>query len=140
MTRSGTLHTLTAVIVALSLPTGLSLLWHHLSGDPMMRPLGITRDALQRTGQYDGLTIYAYVTWDPEDPDAPDQDAFVSALKNGFSAKGVEVLVKPRNGSSGSTVTYEIGPSTIGPMPIGSAVKGINAAVAAYRMNVPTEN
>lgn len=141
MVKTATVTTLGTIIVALVLPSGLSLLWHHWSGDPMMRPLGITQEALQDQGEADGdaLAIYAHVNWDPSDPSFPSQDALTRALTNGFSAKGLRVKVKMSSGGGGTAVTYEVGPSTIGPFPASNAAKGINAATAAYRMNHPFE-
>lgn len=133
--------TLGAVIVALILPSGLSLLWHHWSGDPMLRPLGITQEALQdqEEAEGDALTIYAHINWDPTDPSFSSQDTLAQALTKGFSAKGLRVKVKMSSGSGGTAVTYEVGPSTMGPFPASNSAKGINAAVAAYRMNYPFE-
>ncbi len=139
MVKSATVTTLAAVIFALTLPTMLSLLWHRWSGDPMMRPLGITQEALREQGETDGtaLTIYANVIWDPEDPSYGSSAEFAQALRNGFSAKGVNVIVKLASSDAGSFVTYTVGPSSMGPYPASRAAEGINAAVAAYRMNEP---
>ncbi len=140
MKNASKVRTLAVLIIALALPSFLSLLWHRLSGDPMMRPLGITQEALVESGDYDGLVIYADLAWDPKDRTVPDQESFARALKDGFWAKGMKVAIRPKPATGGSRVTYRIGPSTIGPMPAYDAVKGINAAVAAYRMNVPFKN
>ncbi|WP_139231431.1 hypothetical protein [Aliiroseovarius crassostreae] len=129
------IRVLAVLILVLVLPTFMSLLWHRLSGDPMMRPLGLTKEALQDEGE--GLIIYADLQLDPDDPSIPNPAAFRKAVQDGFLAKGVQVTIRPGVSDNGSVITYRIGPSTIGPLPAVQAVKGINAAVAAYRMNVP---
>ncbi|MDA5095062.1 hypothetical protein O2N63_13310 [Aliiroseovarius sp. KMU-50] len=137
MRKVATARVLGALILALSLPTFLSLLWHRLSGDPTMRPLGITKEALQdESGE--GLIIQAHVNWGTIEQSAASQQELARALIRGFSAKGVVVEVQSFSSQAPNpTVTYQVGPSTIGPFPAFSAAQGINAAVEAYRMNVP---
>lgn len=132
-----TATTLAMVVLAVSFPTFLSLLWHYLSGDPTIRPLGITREALIDSGDLEGLVIYANVAWDPTDTNYASDKSFAQALKNGFRAKGLDLSVKTHLSNQGSYVTYQVGPSTMGPFPASAAARGINAAVSAYRMNVP---
>lgn len=138
MSNMAKIRVLAVLIIALALPTFLSLLWHRLSGDPMMRPLGITKEAVQDE-EGEGLIIYADLQLDPDDPSIPNPAAFRKAVKDGFWAKGLQVTIRPGVSENGSVITYRIGPSTIGPLPAAQAVKGINAAVAAYRMNVPVK-
>lgn len=132
-----TVTTLAMVVLAVSFPTFLSLLWHYLSGDPTIRPLAITREALIDSGDYEGVVIHANVAWDPTDSSFASDKSFAQALRNGFRAKGLDLSVKTHLSNRGSYVTYNIGPSTVGPFPAQAATRGINAAAAAYRMAVP---
>lgn len=129
---------LATVITLVVLPTALALAWYHLTGDPTIRPLGLTREALVRhTGGGAVAGIVAHVEWDAARAGGASARKMQEALENAFRAKGVEVRVMFSESASGTRVTYHVGASAIGPYPQARAADGINAAVGAYRMKVP---
>lgn len=128
------------VIAALVLPSAVSLSWFHVTQNPNLRPLGLTREALRAyTGGYgdDAVVVARVVGAGPSD-DA--RDALARALVNAFAAKGVELEVAFLPGAGPPSVSYAIGTSVIGPYPASRAAQGIGAAVDAYRMKVPVGN
>lgn len=129
-----------AIILAVTLPTILSLTWHQITGDPRLRPLSITEENLRSfQGRPAGVNIVAIVDWDEARSGQLSQQDMQNTLISAFDAKGVDVYVTFRASGSGTFVTYEVGSSTIGPYPQNRAAQGIIAAVDAYRMNTPRQ-
>lgn len=128
---------LAAIIAAVVLPSAVALSWFHVTQNPNLRPLGLTREALRAyTGGYgDGAAIVARVTG--ADPSGDNREALTRALINAFGAKGVDLEVKFLPGTGPPMVSYVIGTSVVGPYPATRAAEGIGAAVEAYRMRVP---
>ncbi|MHA6265665.1 hypothetical protein ACXYMP_02200 [Aliiroseovarius sp. CAU 1755] len=128
---------LAAIIGIVAMPTAVALVWYYITQDPTMRPLGISKAALQQYESGPPLEIVAHVSWDPL-TDAQLIEPFTNALRGAFEAKGVpvrvELLATP---GQATTVVYDIGVSHLGPYPKFQAVNGVVAAVEAYRMNVP---
>jgi hypothetical protein len=131
----GYLATITTLIV---LPTVCALLWYFWTGDPTIRPLGLTREALRSyIGGGDTAGVTVLVDWDAVHTGAVTREQMQRALENAFRAKGVYVQVAFRESTGGTRVIYIVGSSVIGPFPQARAAEGINAAVEAYRMKVP---
>ncbi|MCI2399956.1 hypothetical protein [Aliiroseovarius subalbicans] len=128
------------LITVIVLPTAGALLYYYLSNDPTVRPLGITQQSLQafETGDVQAFEIVALVSFDDRRSGGVSRRVFATSLMNAFRAKGVNVRVAFKDtGAAGTWVTYQIGPSTVGPFPQSRAADGISAAVEAYRMTVP---
>jgi hypothetical protein len=125
------------IIAALVLPSAVSLSWFHVTQNPSLRPLGLTREALRAyTGGYgDNTMVVARVVG--ADPSDDASEALARALVNAFAAKGVELEVAFLPGTGPPRVSYAIGTSVIGPYPASRAAQGVSAAVDAYRMKVP---
>lgn len=128
---------LMAIIALAILPSAVALSWFHVTKNPNLRPLGLTREALRAyTGGYgDGTGVVARVTG--ADLSGDRQAALARALTNAFGAKGVDLEVKFLPGTGPPVVSYVIGTSVVGPYPATRAAEGIGAAVEAYRMRVP---
>ena len=136
--KQRSIATLIGIIILLVAPSAISLLWYRVTGDPLLRPLGITREKLRAYyGTGDWIEIVAEVEWDTARSGNVTRADMERALSNAFRAKGVDVHVVFKEGHSGTRVVYRIGPSVIGPYPQTRAAEGISAAVEAYRMNVP---
>jgi len=130
--------TLIAIIMLVVAPSAITLLWYKVTGDPLFRPLGITRQSLRAYyGSGDWIEIVAEVAWDSGHSGNVTRADMERALRNAFQVKGVDVHVVFTSSTSGTRVLYRVGPSSIGPYPQARAAEGINAAVEAYRMNVP---
>ncbi len=131
--------TIVVVILLLIAPSVIALSWYKVTGNPLFRPLGITRESM---GAYFGngewIEIVAEVAWDDSRSGRVTREDMERALRHAFKAKGIEEMrVVFRNSSKGTWVLYRIGPSAIGPYPQSRAAEGISAAVNAYRMNIP---
>ena len=136
--RQRGIATLVVIIVLVVAPSVISLGWYRVTGNPLFRPLGITRESMRAyygTGEW--IEIVAEVEWDQARSGQVTQRDMERALRNAFHVKGVEVRVVFRQSRTGTRVLYRVGPSSIGPYPQSRAAEGISAAVEAYRMNVP---
>ncbi|HFQ15911.1 MAG TPA: hypothetical protein ENK41_06090 [Rhodobacteraceae bacterium] len=126
---------LVAVLLVVG-PSAASLLWYAATGNPLLRPLGITRESIRAfDGGGDGTGIVALVDWDKNRAGQVTQADMTRALTNAFSVKGIDVWVVFRESDSGTQVTYKVGRSVIGPYPQSRAAEGIPAAAEAYHMN-----
>lgn len=130
---------LLGLIVLTVLPTLLTVVYQRLSHDPSFRPLDLTEDALRgRPGaRGERIEIVARVDWAPGRVGGLTPDGFEDALSEAFRAKGVRARVTFQPGQAVTRVSYQIGPSTIGPFPAARAADGISAAVEAFRMYSP---
>lgn len=128
------------VIGLVTMPTAGALTYYVLSNDPTSRPLGITQqslDAFERNGR-PAFEIVAHIAYDPRYSQGMDRTELARSLTNAFRSKGVHMRVAfTDTGGAGTWVTYQIGPSTMGPYPLSDASEGVRAAVEAYRMTVP---
>ena len=135
MRRKRGLATIIAIVLLVVTPTVVSLIWYKVTGNPWIRPLGITQEKIRA---YEGfssvLEIVAVVDWDPARSGQVAREDLRRALTQAFKVKGVPVRVVFNPGSSGTRITYRVGPSNIGPYPRARAAEGIGAAVEAYRM------
>ncbi len=130
--------TFLVVIFLLAAPTAVSMIWYKVTGNPLLRPLGITKEALQAyygTGKW--TQIVAEVEWDAQRSGRVTKADMKRALERAFAAKGVEVSVQFHPGHAGTKVLYRVGSSYFGPYPQSRAAEGISAVVDAYRMIVP---
>ncbi len=134
--RQRGIATFVLIVLLISGPTMFSLGWYKVTGDPLLRPLGVTEQSMRAYYGAQGYEIVARVDWD-ETRSGVSKDAMRQALVNAFKVKGVEVHVVFGTSNNGTHITYRVGPSTIGPFPQARAAEGINAAVEAYRMFVP---
>lgn len=135
MRRKRGLATIIAIVLLVVAPTVVSLVWYKVTGNPLIRPLGITQEKIRA---YEGLgsvlEIVAVVEWDPARSGQVRREDLRRALMRAFKVKGVPVRVVFDPGSSGTWITYRIGSSTIGPYAQARAAEGIGAAAEAYRM------
>ncbi|MCK0126691.1 hypothetical protein MWU76_20035 [Gelidibacter sp. F2691] len=116
-------------------PTAAALTWYAVTKDPTIRPLGITKTALEKQASIGGAELTILIKYDPAEG-AMASEALGVKIANAFEAKGVEGEVKLRRVQGHEmSVTYLVGASTIGPYRASQATSGINAAVGAYRMN-----
>ncbi len=137
--RRSVSHLLIVVFLVIA-PSAAALGYYHITRNPTVRPLGITReslDAYERGRTSTVFEIVARVAYDPRHSGGVSQDELRRALTAAFRIKGVHVNIQfERPGKAGTRITYIIGPSTIGPYPLSESAVGINQAVEAYRMTV----
>lgn len=123
------------LITVVVLPSAVALGWYHLSKNPSLRPLGITKQALSAyNGGADGPEILALVDWVPPKTGNYTRNHLAQSLAQAFASKGVDVRIEFRAGHDATRVTYKIGETILGPYPTARASEGIRAAVEAYKM------
>lgn len=120
---------LTMAIVAVSTPATLAFSIYAATGDARWRPLSQT---IESTWFYSGdRPLVAEVGW-PSTRDPAGGEAMATHIQRAIKARGIhaKVIVTPTDGPG--HITYHIGPSHVGPMPLTRAVEGIEGAIAAY--------
>lgn len=131
------------ILLLVVLPTAATLGWHEVTQNPNLRPLGVTRqslDAYERSQGKGGVQIVAQVAWAPANTGGFTKKQLEKAIVSAFSVKGVDVWVFFHDGVGQTTVTYQVGSSSMGPYSAKRAGQGIRAAVDAYHMYVPAES
>ncbi|WP_371170255.1 hypothetical protein [Aliiroseovarius sp. 2305UL8-7] len=126
---------LALIVIVVTLPSAAALSWYHYTKDPTLRPLGISKNDPIREANGELVNIVAHIRWDNLNEAQP-LDRFRYALVEAFDIKNIEITVDVVDApGQGTTVVYDVGASHIGPFPKQRAAKGVNAAIAAYRMN-----
>ena len=129
---------LVLIVAAVTMPSALSLSWYAITKNPALRPLGITRESLRSyaaaVGGFGEVEIVAQVEWAPPHTGGFTAKGLETALINSFASKGMEARVVFYPGKDKTQVTYRVGTSTIGPIPVSRASEGVQAAVEAFRM------
>ncbi|MDE9450027.1 hypothetical protein J3R80_06040 [Aliiroseovarius sp. Z3] len=122
------------IIGVIALPSVAALVWYHHTRDPTLRPLGITKAALSEHEVTRSSEVVAHLFWNATGETGLSKD-FAQSLVQAFDIKQVDlrVIVTDSNGAD-TTVLFTVGASRIGPFPKDRAVKGVNAAIAAFHM------
>ncbi|MCK0140050.1 hypothetical protein [Aliiroseovarius sp. F47248L] len=125
---------LAVIIGVIALPSVAALAWYHHTQDPTLRPLGITKAALNEHEETTSSEVVAHLYWNTQKEPGRSKD-FAQSLVRAFDVKQVELrVVVTDSAGSGTTVLFVVGASRIGPFPKDRAVKGVNAAIAAFHM------
>lgn len=129
--RGGRLFCIILGFVAL--PSVIAVAAHMFTDDPTLRPLGITQEKLDERSPVGRIEIVAYIRWNTA-RERVTKEAFGNAIIRAFDAKNMTPRLEITEVSGQhSIVTYQIGPSRVGPFPTSAAAHGIEAASAAYR-------
>jgi len=132
---------MTGLIGVIAFPMVASLVYFQISRDPSLRPLGVTQEAERAyergaSGESRPLEITVRVHWAPGHTGGHTHLSLREAFHKSFESKGITAVdVRFLTGRDRTTVTYVIGSSTIGPVPVEQAAQGVNAAVDAFHMS-----
>ncbi|MCK8463402.1 hypothetical protein MUY35_06015 [Aliiroseovarius sp. S1339] len=125
---------LVVIICVVALPGAAALGWYSYTKDPTFRPLGVTKADRDKQDEGRRADIIAHVRWDGI-TEAQSSDTFRQSLIQAFDIKNVDLhAIVTDAPNQGTSVTYEVGASRIGPFKKARAVKGVNAAIAAFYM------
>ena len=125
-----------ALVLAIALPAGLSWAWYRLTGDPTLRPLGVTLSSLRESevpGFGAGLTVR--IDWGAEarSPHSPAQVERI--LQKALRVYEMDYRIRMnRVPGAAIRVYFETGATRLGPFTLAEIAAGIPPAVAAYRM------
>lgn len=123
-----------AIICLIAFPCALALGWYLNTNTSLLRLYGGGIGQTDQQNDRQNYEIVAHVHWDHSNEVQP-SSAFTQSLVTAFDYKEVDLrVVVDESPAQGTAVTYEIGASRIGPFPKAQAVKGVNAAIEAYRM------
>lgn len=129
------------LIGVIAFPMIAALTYFQISQDPSLRPLGVTQEAERAyvrgaSGEGRPLEITIRVHWAPGHTGGHTHLSLREAFHKSFESKGITAVdVRFLTGRDRTTVTYVIGSSTIGPVPVEQAAQGVNAAVDAFHMS-----
>ncbi|RME18739.1 MAG: hypothetical protein D6801_00610 [Alphaproteobacteria bacterium] len=137
MSYSQKIRYLLLLIFVIVAPTVAMIAGYHFTNNPLLRPLAITKQALQEFGIGDqSLVIIADVTWVDGKNGGLTKFKLADSITRAFAAKGItDVWVRFHPGKGVSQVTYRIGGSELGPFPVSRAVAGVEPASQALRMH-----
>lgn len=120
-----------------ALPTIASLAYYMATGDPTVRPLGISKEALERfiPAVSADADIQVTILWGSDSRFPRSQDDVIAIIGRSLDAYDVAYRFQFID-TAGDEVrlTYQVRDSRIGPFPISRAAAGIPAAVSAVRM------
>jgi hypothetical protein len=127
---------LPVVIVIVALPAAASLLYYKLTGDPTLRPLGVTLASLTENnieGYNNGITVQ--IDWGAGAQSPNTRTQVKAALQKAMSIYPVDFQVRLTE-TAGDTVQvfFLIDSSRIGPYSLGNVASGIEPALAAYNL------
>lgn len=127
---------LLAIFVVAALPAALAFLYYHFTQNPLMQPLGITREKLAAVeGQTEFVSIVVQVDWGQDRDGGVTQAEFRETLTRAFATRTDEVVFRFSDVPGKAIgVTYVVGPNRFGPYPLNRAVDGIVPATVALAM------
>ena len=127
---------LPAIIVAVALPGSLAYLYFKTTGDPTLRPLGITREELAATFSDEHvLDITVQVDWGVDTKFTTPRAEVQRVLSRALQAVNVDHHFRFKDVPGDAVlITYVVGYNRFGPYRPGQAADGIRAAVAALSM------
>lgn len=121
------------ILGLVTLPSVLAIAIYLFTKDPTLRPLGVTQKKLEEQSAGKVIEVVAYVHWNSA-KERLTKGAFRNAIIEAFAARDITPRLKiVEVVDQSSTITYQVGPSQIGPFPTSAAGHGIAAASAAYR-------
>ena len=127
---------LLAVILIPALPAAGSLLFYHFTKNPLLRPLGITREKLaEMDGQTDFLSIMVHIDWGEEQTDGPSKSQVREFISDVFSTRTDEVAFKFTDvPGDDMAITFVVGPNRYGPYPPDQMIEGVIPSTIALEM------
>ena len=128
------MSTAVAIIAAVATPATVALSAYQITGDPTLRPLGVTIEKMvEVAAPPDDLTVKAELHL--ADTETETALRFARQIDRAFLALGhdpwVVVLRDPRAGES--HVIYRVGRNTFGPYALQEAAQGVRPAITAIR-------
>jgi len=130
---------LPAIIVAVALPGSVAYMYYRSTGDPTLRPLGITREELAATiSDEHVLDITVQIDWGRETDFVTPKEEVERVLSRALRAVDVDHHFRFSDvAGTEVTITYVVGYNQFGPYRPSQAADGIRAAISALRMETP---
>lgn len=134
MSPTRALKVVLALAFGASLPTIVALIHYAITGDPTLRPLGLTQKKLWAFafGRQSGVEVT--VLWGENAPSNTSRDQFVDTLERAMRARDIAANVELVE-IAGRTVSvyFQVGELHYGPYSANNAAAGVSAATAAWR-------
>lgn len=123
------------LIVATGLPATAALLYYMYTGDPTLRPFGISKNSLSRSDTPQALLeILVRVEWGQSAPGTTSRAGVRQILHKAMGIYEIDYRVQFRETAGDQIkVFYIVEHNRLGPYPLHNAAQGIPAALAAFR-------
>lgn len=131
-----------ALAFGASLPTLVALSYYFATGDPSLRPLGISSTALKQflpLKEENQIEVMVATGSDVASPSASLRAE--QLLSNALVPYDVPFVVRHFTAPGRNvSVSFRVGATVIGPYPIRQSAHGISAALAAFQLNKRATN
>ncbi len=124
------------MVLAVALPAALSYGYYSFTGDPTMRPLGITLASLSESG-VPGFTgdIVVLIEWGRSARPLSTREEVKAALQAAMSVYPADTRIKLRETAGDRVrVFFLVGENRMGPYSLANVAAGIRPAIEAYGM------
>jgi hypothetical protein len=130
------------LVVAVAMPAAAALSFYKFTGDPSLRPLGVTKNSLDAGAAPQAmLEILVRVDWGRDLAGSLQQDDVRQLLGKALSIYDIDFRIQFRKVSGRDVgVTYLIGRNAIGPYRLHNASQGIPAALSAFQAMRPPQD
>ena len=127
------------LVVVAALPAAAALFLYKYTGDPSLRPLGVTKNSLSESDTPQAmLEILVRVDLGKDVATSASQDEVRQILGKALSIYNIDFRIQFRKiPGRNIAVTYIIRNNKIGPYPLHRASQGIPAALAAFQAMRP---
>ncbi len=127
---------LPVVIGVIATPAALSWAYYHFTGDPTLRPLGVTLNSLrQRRIPGFGAGITVEILWGEEAASPHDPQQVELALDKALRPYDVDYLIRITPAPGNRILAYfDVGANRLGPYGLADIASGIPPAIEALRM------
>ncbi|MGR3662789.1 MAG: hypothetical protein ACU0CA_16645 [Paracoccaceae bacterium] len=123
------------LLSVIALPEAAALMLYKYTGDPTLRPFGISKFSLSESDRAHALTeILVRVDWGAGVPSSIQRDDVGKQLGKALEIYDIAFRLNfQRVSGDDINVTYTVGHNEIGPYRFQNASRGIPAALSAYR-------
>ncbi len=124
------------LIVAIGLPATLSWAYYKLTGDPTLRPLGVTLNSLRENdvAGYEAALVVT-INWGRDTRSANTPRQVEAALRKALQVYQVDFQIRRRRVAGDHvSVFFDAGPNRFGPYSLVDIAAGIPVAVEAVQM------
>ncbi len=129
------LSLLTMLVVAVTTPTTLALVYYHYTKDPTLRPLSQTIERSVLRTQSGPMQVKVALALPPDLVGTAGERQLKNSIKASFAAMGVRPEIETRANRGAAQVRFFVGSSQFGPYPLSRASDGIRASATAIQLN-----
>ncbi|MDJ0825070.1 MAG: hypothetical protein QNJ16_06150 [Rhodobacter sp.] len=125
-----------ALVVVAALPAIGAYLYYHYTKDPLLQPLGITRESLAEIeGPTEFVSIITHVDWGRDVSDTLSRNKLRELVRSAFATRTDDVVFR-FNDVPGDEIeiTFVVGPNRFGPYRPSQLIDGVIPSTVALQM------